>query len=59
LWDTLSQVIKEYAPVVSHHQSKSLPVTKSLNELKRNCFKCYAVLPIYAHTKAHYTGGIG
>jgi len=27
---TLSQVIKEYAPVVSHHQSKSLPITKRM-----------------------------
>ena len=26
----LSQVIKEYAPVVSNHQSKSLMITKSL-----------------------------
>jgi len=30
-----------------------------LNELKKNCFKFYAVLPIYVHTKAHNTGGIG
>ena len=29
----LSQVIEEYAPVISHHQSKSLLITKSL-ELK-------------------------
>ena len=26
----LSQVIQEYAPVIAHHQSKSLPITKSL-----------------------------
>jgi len=31
---TLSQVIKEYAPVVSHHQRKSLPTTHSRSENK-------------------------
>ena len=39
----LSEVIEEYAPVVSHHQSKSLPVTKSLNELSRNCLRSQAI----------------
>jgi len=28
----LSQVIKEYVPVASHHQSKSLPITQSRSE---------------------------
>jgi len=28
----LSQAIKEYAPVVSHHQGKSLPITHSRSE---------------------------
>jgi len=28
----LSQVMKEYAPIVSHHQSKSLSTTQSRSE---------------------------
>ena len=36
-WVHLSQVIKEYAPVISHHQSKSLMITKSQEDSDLKC----------------------